>query len=180
MLFTNYKASLFKTFLGDGLSKGISITYYEETIPLGTAGPLRTIRDQIQEPIFVLNGDIISNVDLNQIKHFHEETRSDITIVTKKIETQIPFGVIEQENNKVTNWVEKPNIKSYISAGIYLISPRILDLIPENCPYNMDELVRDAIKRDLHVNSFLYGGEWIHISQTKDYEKLMSYFSEKK
>jgi NDP-mannose synthase len=179
ILATNYKEAYIKTFLSDGKDKGMDIVYSKEDNFLGTAGPLKALRDMFKEDFFVMNGDLLTNLDISDLSKFHKENSGDITIVTKIMKTPIHYGVIENKEGVVTKWTEKPDVTFEISTGMYMLNPKVLDYLPEGKPFNMDELVREVLKNNGKVLRFLYDGEWVDIGRVEDYEKIQSGFNEK-
>jgi len=173
-LATNYKSYLFKLLFGDGSKKGIKINYSKEKIESGTAGPLKNLETKLKKDFLLMNGDLIISLDINKLKKFHQKSLSDITIVTKEIETPIAYGVLEIKKNRVLSWKEKPTIKSEISTGIYLINPRVIKEIPPNKYYNMNQLVKKIIQKRGVVSRFLYSGKWIDIGLLEKYKEIQN------
>lgn len=171
ILATNYKSYLFETLFGDGKEKGIKITYIKEPKPLGTAGPLKILDGKINEDFFVMNGDLITNLNITDAEINHKKNNADVSLVTRNIEIPVNYGVMKIENENVTDWTEKPTIKIKICTGMYIINPRVLKYIPENRFYNMDEFVRRVIENGGKVVEFLHEGQWIDIGKIDDFEK---------
>jgi len=119
-LTTHYLGTVISHYFGDGKDFGVDIQYVEEEQPLGTAGALSLLDDQ-DEPLLVINGDILTKVDFRAMLGFHQEHQADMTVAVREHEFQIPYGVVETDGVKVTKIVEKPNIRRFINAGIYLI-----------------------------------------------------------
>jgi len=176
VLATNYKAYLFETLFGDGSKLGMNITYSRESKPLGTAGPLKGIEGQLTDDFFLMNGDLITDLQISDVEKVHRKGKADITVVTREIETPIPYGVIDVEGEKVLAWKEKPKIKSEISTGMYMINPGALRYIPENEFYAMNDLVGKVIENGGRVLRFLHSGEWTDIGLIGDYEKAQKDF----
>ncbi|MDD5023455.1 MAG: sugar phosphate nucleotidyltransferase [Candidatus ainarchaeum sp.] len=171
-LSVNYKSYLFKMIYGHGEKFGMNIEYIEEEKPLGTAGPIGLIREKISENLFVTNGDLICNLDLKRVEEFHNRNNCDITVVTRGIETPINFGVLRMIEGKIVDWAEKPKIYSEISAGMYLLNPRILNEIPKNEFFNMPDLVKKIIEKGGKVKGFHYDGEVLDVSNLEEYKKI--------
>jgi NDP-sugar pyrophosphorylase family protein len=169
-LAVNYKADIFQTIFGNGSSRGVNISYIKESTPLGTAGPLKSFDGNANEDFLVMNGDIIAEFDIKELEDFHRKSGSDLTIVTKKIETPIEFGVLKTEADRVIDWIEKPKIESEISCGIYIVNSSVLKYIPENKFFGMPDLAREIMNCSGKVCKFEYKGKMFHISQIKDYE----------
>lgn len=177
ILATNYKDAYIRTFLGDGKSKGMDIVYSREENLLGTAGPLKALKDMFEEDFFVMNGDLLTKLNISDLFNFHRENSGDITIVTKTMKTPIHYGVIENKEGIVTKWTEKPDVTFEISTGMYMLNPKVIDYIPKDKPFNMDELVREVLKNNGKVLRFPYEGEWVDLGQLEDYQKIQSEFN---
>jgi NDP-sugar pyrophosphorylase family protein len=171
ILATNYKSDLFESYFGDGSKIGIKITYSKEKEPLGTAGPLLLVEDKLTEPFLVMNGDILTNMDFSKLIGFHKENSADFTVVSKKLEHPLHYGVVKTENNKVTAIEEKPVIESEINAGIYILSPNTLSLIPENKFFTMTELIKSLITNKNNVLRYQLNDYWLDIGHMSDYKK---------
>jgi len=169
IMLTNYKSKYFKLLFGEE-REGIKISYSEEKGPLGTAGPLGLIREKVDSDFIVMNGDILTDIDVNELVEFHKKNSPDITIVTKEERIPIQYGVIKIDNENVVEWREKPILKSEISAGIYMLNPRVLRFIKENQKIDMNELIEKVLDGGGQVKRFLYKGRWIDIGKIEDYE----------
>ena len=176
-LAVNYKEQLFKMIYGDGSEKGVNITYLKESKPLGTAGPLKNLEGKVTESFFVINGDVISDLDVRELEKFHERTNSDITVVTRKIKTPINFGVLDVKEDQIVKWTEKPIIESEIATGMYMINPFVLKYIPYDNFYDMNNLVGEVMKNKGKVFRFEYDGQWIFdVGSRKDYKEAQEFF----
>jgi NDP-mannose synthase len=142
ILATNYMSEYIENYFGDGSRYGIKLKVSKEDKPLGTAGPLLLLKDQLTEPFLVMNGDILSLVDFGELYSFAETQESLLTISIKKEITPFAFGNIFFEGERVTGIEEKPDIVMYILAGIYVMRPEILKLFPENEYFGMDILIK--------------------------------------
>ena len=113
ILAVGYKSDLIKAYFEDGKKFGVNITYFLEEKKLGTAGPLKIIsgKEDISDPVLVMNGDIVTELDFDKLINFHKSKKSDFTVATKKHEYKSPFGVIKTESDKVISLEEKPVIK---------------------------------------------------------------------
>ncbi|MDX9861809.1 MAG: sugar phosphate nucleotidyltransferase, partial [Rhodospirillales bacterium] len=138
---THFHAEKIRRHLGDGSEFGIDVRYAHEETPLGTAGALAALRGG-KEPLLVINGDILTAVDFRAMHHFHREQHSDITVGVRRYEVKVPFGVLEVEDTAVRQLVEKPSYSLFINAGIYLLEPAMLDLIPTDRRFDMTDLIQ--------------------------------------
>ncbi|MDI3328049.1 MAG: sugar phosphate nucleotidyltransferase [Alicyclobacillaceae bacterium] len=164
-LAVGYGSPLLRTYLGDGRRLGARITYLEETRPLGTAGGLRRVRTE--EPVLVVNGDILTTASFGEIFRRHGAKGADLTVVSRRSETSVEFGVLETEGDRVSGVAEKPRIPFWINAGIYVLSPSVLALIPEG-PFPMTDLILAAIRAGKRVFHDPLEGIWIDIGRMED------------
>ena len=171
-LSVNYKADVIKNYFQDGRKWGVSINYLEEDKPLGTAGALSMLeREALEEPFFVINGDILTNLDFSKLLRFHQEHDSHATMCTRTYEMQVPYGVVNTKENAIISMQEKP-IQSYnINAGIYVLNPKVLKYIPQNSFFDMPSLYELLIEQRFNVNSYTIDDYWIDIGQVHDYEQ---------
>ena len=171
-LATNYKADYLEKFLGDGSRYGAKLIVSKEEKPLGTAGPVKLLENQIAEPFLVMNGDILSLVDFGKFYNFSVSQDSLFTVGIKKIIMPYAFGNIHFEGDRVTSIEEKPNIVTYALAGIYVMKPGIFSLIPENEYFGIDNLIHVMLARNLAVTKYEIKEYWIDIGRVDDYEKI--------
>ena len=167
---TNYKSSMFGTYFGDGSKFKVKITYSEEKEPLGTAGPLKLSREHLQEPFLVIYGDILTSLDFQKLKEFHVKNKSDFTLVTKEAHLPVRYGIVESDGNMIKSIEEKPDIKNQINAGIYFLSPSVIDEIPDGF-FHMTDLAKKLIKQGKRVMKYQLDDYWLDIGQMQDYEK---------
>ena len=166
-----YKSDLFEPYLGNGSKYGIKINYSKEEKLLGTAGPLANMKDILTEPFIVSNGDILTNIKFDELMKFHKENNADITIVTKSLPVPLNYGVISSVNNEVTNLEEKPVLNFEINAGIYALSPNMLDLLKTGEFIHMTELLKLAKVKGMRVMRYLLDGYWLDMGIIGDYER---------
>lgn len=165
---TNYKAEKIRSHFGDGRDFGLEIEYVNEDRPLGTAGALSLMKAN-DEPLLVINGDVLTGVDYSRMLDFHVDHQADMTVGVREHETQIPFGVLEIDGVDIKSLSEKPVLRNFISAGIYLLSPLACSRIPSNQAYDMPELINDLIKSGHRVVSYPIVEYWKDVGQLADY-----------
>jgi NDP-mannose synthase len=171
ILATNYKSEYIQNFFGDGSRYGVRLKISKEAQPLGTAGPLMLLKDELNEPFLVMNGDILSSVDFTKMYNFALNNDSDLTIAIKKEITPFAFGNIFFENDKVTGIQEKPDIIMYILAGIYIMKPGIFENYPEQPEYfGMDKLILKMLTDNKLVNKYNLKEYWLDIGRLSDYD----------
>lgn len=140
----NYLGSQIETYFGDGKNFDIEINYLREKIPLGTAGALG-LMTKLKSPFLVINGDVISNVDLSEMLDFHISHSAIATMAVRIHEWQNPFGVVRTQGVEIVDFEEKPIVKNYINAGIYVLDQKVTNVIGKNKYFNMPDLF-DALK----------------------------------
>jgi NDP-sugar pyrophosphorylase family protein len=116
------------------------ITYTQELEPLGTIGPLSLLREHLDAPFLVLNGDVLTDLNLNQFISSHRRNHAALTIATANRPTKMDFGVIDETDGQVTGFREKPELSHLVSMGIYCMDPTILERIPSGVPFGFDDL----------------------------------------
>lgn len=171
ILSVNYKKEMIMDYFQDGSHLGVTIEYIEETKRLGTAGPLSLILEHPTEPFFVMNGDLLTKVNFEQLLEFHNETESAATMCVREYEYQIPYGVIETENHELLSIVEKPVHKSFVNAGIYVLNPIAVEYVPTGEFYDMPKLFERLMVEESKVSVFPLREYWLDIGRIDDYEK---------
>lgn len=170
---THFHAEKIREHLGDGSEFGIDVSYAHEETPLGTAGALAALKGG-REPLLVINGDILTAVDFRAMHNFHRDQKADITVGVRRYEVKVPFGVLEVEDAAVRKLVEKPSYSLFINAGIYLLEPAMLDLIPSDRRYDMTDLIQRRLDDGGRVTSFPIHEYWIDIGQLQDYMRAQA------
>ena len=167
---THYKADAISHHFGDGQEYGIDIRYVHEDLPLGTAGALALV-DAPDQPLLVMNGDILTRVDFGAMHEFHRQQRADMTVGVRHYEFSVPYGVVETDGPMVTGVLEKPTVRHFINAGLYLINSEVRTLVPAGERFDMTDLIHSAIARGRRVACFPIREYWIDIGQMTDYER---------
>jgi NDP-sugar pyrophosphorylase family protein len=169
-----YMASLLKAFFQDGEQLGLKITYSHENIPLGTAGPLSLIIPPITETFLVLNGDVLTTLDMNDLIETHRHSNAIATIASHERIEKIDYGVLEVDNKFVIKeYIEKPVKKYLVSLGIYIFEPKVLSYIPMNQYYDFPDLVCELIRHGEKTVSYPFQGYWQDLGRPDDYEQAI-------
>jgi mannose-1-phosphate guanylyltransferase len=168
---TGYLGHLIRTVCGDGRQWDLRIRYTEEVEPLGTIGPISLLRRDLDSTFLVVNGDVLTDLNLNAFVSFHRQHGCVLTIATTKRTTRMDFGVIEDAEGKVVRFREKPNLTHTVSMGIYCIEPEVLDHIPSGVPFGFDDLMFCMLERNLPVGTFLHSGLWLDIGRVEDFQR---------
>lgn len=167
----NYKKEVIQNYFQDGTAFGVNIEYIEEEKRMGTAGALSLLKHKPMEPFFVMNADLLTQVNFEQLLHFHEENNSVATMCVRDYEHQVPFGVIETNGQNLVSIKEKPVHKSFVNAGIYTLNPEVLDIIPKDQFFDMPDLFKKLIEQEENTTAFPVREYWLDIGRITDYEK---------
>lgn len=167
----NYKKELIKHYFGDGSNFGVSITYIEEDKRLGTAGALSLLTEKQIKSMIIMNGDLLTKVNFEQLLYFHEENNSQATMCVREYEYQVPYGVIKTRNQQLIAIEEKPIERYFVNAGIYVLNPNVLEMIPPNTFFDMPELFEQLIKENEETVVFPVREYWMDIGRLADYEQ---------
>ena len=178
VLSVNYKKKMIMDYFQDGTHLGVNIEYIEETKRLGTAGALSLLLEKPTESFFVMNGDLLTKINFEQLLDFHNETDSTATMCVREYEYQIPYGVIETKDHQLLSIVEKPVHKSFVNAGIYVLNPIALEHVPNGEFYDMPELYKKLMHEQEKVSAFPLREYWLDIGRLDDYEKANGDYKE--
>jgi dTDP-glucose pyrophosphorylase/CBS domain-containing protein len=165
---THYRPEIIKQHFGDGQKFGLDIQYVNEDQPMGTAGALGGI-EAFNEPMLVLNGDVLTRVDFRAMLAFHREQKAEMTVAVRQFDFQVPYGVIQCDGAHVSKVHEKPTYKFFINAGIYLLESSAHHSIPSAQRFDMTDLIEKLISEGRHVVAFPIVEYWMDIGRHKDY-----------
>jgi len=174
----NYKADMIKEYFKDGADFGVKIDYVQESKRLGTAGALSLLQERPQEPFFVMNADLLTNVNFEHLLDFHMSEHSVATMCVREYDYQVPYGVIETDGSNIVSIKEKPVHKFFVNAGIYVLSPQVFDYIPKNEFYDMPTLFENIIQDKLKSISFPIHEYWLDIGRMSDFEQAQTEYGE--
>lgn len=171
-LITHYKADMIEEHFSRLDYPGCAIHFVNEPEPLGTAGGLKLLRDDLSDPFLVMNADIISRMSFKGMLQQHIDAGAPMTVATKVQELEIPYGVIEtNERGQIKGFAEKPVMHFTFNIGIYALSPLALQHIPEEGVMDMSELIQELIGKGQTVNEYAVKDYWIDIGRMADYER---------
>ena len=170
---THYKGDVISEHFKDGQDFGVDIRYVKENEPLGTVGAL-SLLEESDEPLLVINGDILTRVDFRAMHNFHREHNADLTIAVRLYEMRVPYGVVDTDGVAVRGISEKPLLKQFINAGIYLLSPTVKRMIPNGQPYDIPDLIQMLLKEGRTVVSFPIREYWLDIGEAGQYDQAQS------
>jgi len=167
---THYKGDVISEHFKNGEAFGVDIRYVKEDQPLGTAGAL-SLLEEVDEPLLVMNGDILTRVDFRALLHFHREHKADLTVCVRQYEFNVPYGVIDTDGVNVKGISEKPVVRQFINAGIYLLNAQVRRLIPNGQPYDIPDLIERLIKEERTVICFPIREYWLDIGKVDQYDQ---------
>lgn len=169
-LSVGHLAHLIRAVFENGPSRGVSLHYVHEDRPLGTAAPLRLV-EGLEDTFLVMNGDVLTTLDLNELVNFHRERGYEMTIASHERRTRFDYGVIEADvNGRVRAFSEKPEVTSLVSMGVYVMEPDVLELIPAEKPFDFPDLVHALVDSGRNVGVFRFTGYWRDLGRHEDYE----------
>lgn len=169
---THYKADMIKSYFGNGDDWNINIHYIHEEQPLGTAGSLGLLPNDIPElPIILMNGDLLTKVDFIELLTFHNENKSLATMCVREYDFQVPYGVIAADEHRVKSIVEKPVQKYFVNAGVYVLDHSIAKTIDGQTFIEMPIFLNEKIQQGKAVNMFPLHEYWMDIGQIEQYEQ---------
>jgi len=164
-----YLGHLIKALCGNGHQWNMNITYNEEPEPMGTIGPLKLLADKLKSTFLVLNGDLVTDLNLREFVKFHKLHRGILTVAIKRKSVKVDLGVLDSEAGIVTGFREKPHIRFNASMGIYCMEPEILNHIPDGIYFGFDDLMHTLLAAGEPVHVFNHEGTWMDIGREEDF-----------
>jgi len=177
-LSVNYKSGMIENYFGDGSNWGVDITYLHEEQHLGTAGPLSLLPERPKEPLIVMNGDLLTKLNFAHLLDYHRDQDAIATMCVREHETQVPYGVIETEDQRMTGIEEKPTEQYFVNAGIYVLEPETLGFVSESEFVDMTELFEALIGREAEATVFPVREYWQDVGQKKDFYRVNGEYEE--
>jgi len=174
----NYKSDIIQDYFKDGKEFGVNIEYILEEQRMGTAGALSLLKDKPNEPFFVMNGDLLTNVNFEHLHNYHIATNSMATMCVREYDFQVPYGVVNIKDSKIVSIEEKPIHKFFVSAGIYMLSSEVLNYIPKNEFFDMPTLFEKLISLNQNTVSFPIREYWLDIGRMEEYKKANDEYGE--
>ena len=164
-----------RSYFGDGESLGLNISYSVEETPLGTAGSVRLATRRLDEPVLVISGDALCDVDLTAMLTVHREKGAAVTIGLKSVDNPLEFGiVVTDEDGRIERFLEKPSwgqvFSDTINTGIYVLEPEVLRHIPDDQPYDFSkELFPLLLEMGRPLYGHVFDGYWQDIGNLEQY-----------
>ncbi|MDX2177063.1 MAG: sugar phosphate nucleotidyltransferase [Candidatus Sumerlaeia bacterium] len=178
-LSVGHLAEIIMAFCGGGARWGLEIDYAHEDEPLGTIGPLRIIRD-LGPRFLVMNGDVLTDLDLGDLVAFHAASGAEATVATHHRVLGIDFGVLglDASGTRIAAFTEKPRIEHDVSMGVYVLDGTVLRFVPEGRAFGFDGLMAAMLAEGAPVAAFRHRGAWLDIGRPDDYERAQELFGQ--
>ena len=173
-LSVNYLKEIIIKHFQDGSKWGININYLEENKPLGTAGSLSLLPENLKHDILVINGDVLTKFNLQKLLEFHSNHKATATLSVREYIMNVPFGVINTNGVDVTKMIEKPSYKQNVNAGVYALNPSVLNLLNKDEKIDMPELLERLISSKRKVIACPIHEYWLDIGQPETLEEAYS------
>lgn len=178
ILSVGYKSEIIEKYFKDGQEFGVTIEYVHENKRMGTAGALSLMRDKLDEPFFVMNGDLLTNINFEHMMEYHLTNNAIATMGVREYDFQVPYGVVNVDGENILSIEEKPVHSFFVSGGVYVLSPKVLDFIPNNEFHDMPTLFEKLIEKKIKSISFPIREYWLDIGRMEEYEKANSEYKE--
>ncbi len=166
----NYLGAIIEEYFGDGSQFGCSIEYLHEDEPLGTGGAISLIPDKLQYPFILLNGDLITEVNIDHLLAFHTSGGYIATMGVKRYFHHVPYGCIETKDNNIVALIEKPTLEKLVNAGVYVINPELIDIVPRQF-FPITKLIEQYLNSNKSIGAFEILEEWTDIGQHNELHK---------
>jgi len=178
ILSVSYKAEVIESYFGNGSSFGVNIEYIHEEKRMGTAGALSLMREKFNEAFFVMNGDLLTNLNFETMMEYHLNNNSLATMGVREYDFQVPYGVVNVQGKDILSIEEKPTHHFFVSGGVYILDNQVLDLIPNNEYYDMPTLFENIIAKKMKSISFPIREYWMDIGRLEEFKKANDEYHE--
>lgn len=170
-LSVNYLAEAIQDYFGDGSRHGVEIRYLRESKRLGTAGALSLLPDRPNDPLVVMNGDLLTRVRFDQMLKFHEEHAATATMAVREYDFQVPYGVVNIDGTRITSIDEKPVHRFFVNAGIYTLAPESLEHIPADMFFDMPTLFEQLQANGQATSAYPLREYWLDVGRLDEFER---------
>jgi len=175
-LAVNHKADAIESYFDDGSRWGVDIQYIRETKKMGTAGALGLLPESPAHSFVVMNGDLLTKVNLHHLLEFHELVGSVGTMCVREYQYEVPYGVIRVNGHEILAIEEKPRHKLFINAGIYVLEPEVLTVVERHSHLDMTQLFEKLVEKDRRTAAFPLREYWQDVGQPSDFIKANADF----
>ena len=171
-----YLGEQIEAYFKNGQSKNVKIEYIRENKPLGTMGSVSLIKEFVHNDILIMNSDLFTNIDFEDFYEDFINEGADMSVASVPYTVDIPYAVLNMEDNKIKSFKEKPTYTYYSNAGIYLMKKELLSKIPIEKNYNATDLIESLISAGKKVIRYPIVGYWIDIGKHEDYQKVLEIY----
>lgn len=173
----NYLGHMIEEYFADGSMWNCHIEYVHEKESMGTAGALSLIEEPFAEPFILINGDILTSVDFGELLDYHISGDGMATVCARTHRMEVPFGVIQLNDGMLEAIVEKPVYENLISAGIYVMEPKVLKTIPKGKVTDMPTVLQSLAQNKKKVAVFPLRDDWMDVGRLDDLVKAKRQFA---
>jgi len=162
-------------YFGDGKERGVNLSYFTENEPLGTAGSVKNAQEFLDETFVIISGDALTDIDLTSALEFHKSHKSLVTLVLRKEEKPLEYGVVHiDKQGKINRFVEKPPWEKVtadtVNTGIYIIEPEILNKIPHGTNFDFGkQLFPQLLAEEVPMFGYVTEDYWCDIGDIAAY-----------
>lgn len=167
----NYLGKMIEDYFEDGSHFGCEIKYLKEKKYLHTGGSLSLLKEKLEHPLIVMNGDLVTRIDFDHFLNFHQKGKYVATMGVRPYNFEIPFGVVLKKKNRMTSLQEKPTASILINAGIYVLNPEVMKLIPKNRVFPLTDLFEKLIAQKKKIGVYEMQEDWIDVGRLDELEK---------
>lgn len=167
----NYMADVIVQHFGDGSRFGCRIDYLHERAPLGTGGALSLLPEPPRVPLIVMNGDLVTQIDIARMLTFHALQRAEATLAARHYQSEIPYGVVSEREGRLQELIEKPAAHYLINAGIYVLEPAVLPLVPAGAYFPITDLFSKLLAQKRAVAVYQVEEDWIDVGRRDELER---------
>jgi len=164
----NYMGDVIEGHFNDGAELGCKIEYLKEEKPLGTGGALSLLPEKPDHPLLVLNGDLLTQFNVGNLLAFHAERGFKATVGVHEYVHTVPYGVVDQKDDRITGLREKPSQTWLANAGIYVLEPELVERVPKDTYFPLPALIEECLKRGEAVGAFPIMEDWIDVGYPKE------------
>jgi NDP-sugar pyrophosphorylase family protein len=179
-LAVNHLRHLIEAFFGDGSRMGLRLRYTVEDKPLGTAGPIGAVLDQLGKQFVMTNGDLLTTLDISTMIRFHREHEADATMGVYPREVKIEFGLVDVDSQmRLLDYREKPSYRHLVSMGIYVLNAAaVRGYIEPNTHLDMPDLLQKLVRAGREVRCFQAECFWLDIGSPQDFARAQEIYAE--
>lgn len=171
ILNVGYKAELIEAYFRDGSDLGVNIAYFQDSKPCGTCAPVKMVEHLLDDQPFVtMNGDLLTDLDFSQMYQAHVDRSAELTMAVTDYTIKLPYGVVDMQGDKIASIREKPELNFLINAGVYIISPSALDIVPRDEFYDMTDLIQALVDNGRKVEIYSINCQWQDLGNMESYE----------